>query len=96
MHVMIFNSGNGWSLKKRGVRSYCIRPSFWWGKMHGLYVLPLLQRSAQRDMNVTELEAPRIWYSFNSKQSVVRARVEVRTGELGATLALLVSSNEAR
>jgi hypothetical protein len=65
-------------------------------KMYGLYVLPLLQRSAERDMNVTELEVARILYSFNFNQSVAIAGAEVRTGELGATLALLVSSNEAR
>jgi hypothetical protein len=65
-------------------------------KMYGLYVLPLSQRSAKQDMNVIEMEVARIWYSFNFKQTVVIAGAEVKTGELGATLALLVSSNDAR
>lgn len=38
-------------------------------KEYGLYVLPLLQRSAKRDMNVTELEVSRIWYCDSTSGS---------------------------
>jgi hypothetical protein len=64
--------------------------------MYGLYVLPVLQRLAKCDMKVTELEVARIWCYFNYKQSLVISWAEVRTGELGASLLLLVSSNDAR
>jgi hypothetical protein len=56
--------------KKSGVSFHSSHVSCW-GKMYGLYVLPLLKRSTKSGMNIIKFEVARIWHYFNFKQSVV-------------------------